>query len=111
MSAIFEDKCKELGVKFDVVVVKKTDPKSKSEIWSSPVAFPSTVEGFVKLIGENRAHYFLVDKTSIWLRAQHDPRKPERTITIDGVKVTEEELREFKAWKASKAGKTGKTGA
>lgn len=95
MRAIFENECEKLNIEFETKNVKKIDPKTKNVIWSSDVAFPNTVDGFVELLGEKRSHDFLVDKTSIWLRSQNDPRRATSATVIDGKSYTKSELIEI----------------
>ena len=93
--ALFEKECIEKEIDYFVEDVEKVDPKTKNVIWAQKVAFPKTVDGFVEMISEKRSHSFLCDKLKIWLRQQNDPRKPEKSFTIDGVKYTESDLRQF----------------
>jgi uncharacterized membrane protein len=95
MSVIFKNECEKLNIEFDTKNVKKIDPKTKNVLWSSDVAFPTTVDGFVRLMGEKRSLDFLVDKTSIWLRSQNDPRRATQSIEIDGKTYTKSELIEI----------------
>ena len=98
MNAIFKTECENKNIEFTIVDVKKIDPKSKEIVWEQNVAIPNTVNGFVELMGEDRTHSFLVDKTKIWLRSQNDPRKPDNGyVTIDGEKISKDDIREFLA--------------
>jgi hypothetical protein len=99
MSAIFEQKCVELEIDYEIETVKKYDPKSKQVVWSNDVAFPLNSNGWIKLVGDESVTAMCIDKTKIMLRSQNDPRKPEKTFTIDGVKITVDEMREFLASK------------
>jgi len=96
--AIYESKCVELGIDYEVNKVKKTDPSQKDVegkpmvVWSQDVAFPKTTQGFIDLFGDEECHNMLIDKVSIKLRASFDPRKPEKSITIDGHKYTQSEI-------------------
>ena len=109
MAAIFETKCTELNIDFTIETVDKTDPKTKDVIWSNDVAMPDTSAGFVELMGEDRVHSFLVDKTKIWLRSQNDPRKAVTKIDPDtyaknqGFANMSELIEAAKAYKLSKA--------
>ena len=82
-NVIFKAECEKLNIEFETKNVKKFDPKTKNVIWSNDVAFPSTVDGFVQLMGEKRSHDFLIDKMSIWLRSQNDPRKTSSSVEIE----------------------------
>ena len=92
-NVIFEEKCSELGIDYDIETIVKKDPKI-GVIWECDVAFPNSVAGFVALLSEEACLSMLVDKTSITLRAQNDPRRA-KGIEIDGMTYTKAELIEL----------------
>ena len=90
--AIFEKSLIDLEIPYSIEMVKKTDPKTRSIIWSANVAYPTKSDGFTKLMGEERTRAFLVSATSIWLRSQNDPR---RTSGVVEIKMNDGTTRSF----------------
>ena len=72
---IFEERCIDLGIKYEIKNVKKYDPKTRTTIWNERVAFPIDTDGFKLLLSDRICRMMLMDKLSIVLRAQNDPRK------------------------------------